>query len=319
LSRLNSDDYCEFTRLLIRHRGLKVNTLNHGGAMVECIFHEDWNPSLSISFSRGQYHCFQCGRGGSLSSLSKMSEAFGRPITLVLNKTEDLDDLNYEPIPTEKPLIRRVFHPLDIRGRFINYLNSDRCLDYVKRRGISKAVAGSMRFSYCAEAYINGTYFKDRLIIPIFDPHGLYMNVEGRELEKTGKKCIYPKGAIKPLYEWYKLDKNKILYLFEGIIKLAVARTDTFFANSSTTMGCLFSDYQLNQLKLFPSITLVRDMDDAGLEMANKLKRIFNGNLHVWSLTNMAIKDVDEIPTILNTTVQLYRESGGFVEDVDFM
>ena len=100
---------------------------------------------------------------------------------------------------------------------------------------------------------------------------------------------------------------------------MAVARTDTFFANSTTTMGCLFSDFQLKQLQQFPSITLVRDMDDAGYEMAVKLKEIYKGNLHVWYLSNPAIKDVDEIPTILNMTVKEYREQGGFGEEIEFM
>ena len=321
MSRLNADDYSEFTKLLIRHRNLKVSSMNREGAMVGCIFHEDWNPSLGINFAKGQYHCFQCGKGGSLSALSKESEAFGKPITLVLNKIQDWDTLNSSEqiYPTEQPLVRRIFTPLDIRGRFIPYYNSDRALAYIKRRGITKEVADRMHFQYCAEAYINGTHFVDRLIIPVFDPNGLYMNVEGRALKEGDLKCLYPKKAIKPLYNWYELDHTQTLYLFEGLIKMAVARTDPFFANSSTTMGCQFSTYQLNKLQEFSSITLVRDMDDAGLDMAKKLKQIFNGNLHVWSLTNMAIKDVDEIPTDLLTTVKQYRESGGFVEEVEFM
>jgi hypothetical protein len=293
--------------------------MNRESAMIECIFHEDWNPSLGINFVKGQYHCFQCGKGGSLSTLSKENEAFGKPITLVLNKEQDWNDLNLEPTPTEQPLVRKIFTPLDIRGRFVPYYNSDRALDYIKRRGITKEVADLMQFMYCSEAYINGTHFVDRLIIPVFDPNGLYMNVEGRAIEKIDLKCLYPKKAIKPLYEWYKLDHTKTLYLFEGLIKMAVARTDPFFANSTTTMGCQFSDYQLNRLQEFPSITLVRDMDDAGHQMAVKLKEIFNGTLHVWNLTNIVIKDVDEIPTILTITVKQYRDSGGFIEDVEFM
>lgn len=319
MSRLNTNDYFEFIKLLIRHKGLKVKSISQDTAVIECPFHEDWNPSLSVSFSRGQYYCFQCGKGGSLSALSREYEAFGKPITVVLNKMDDWDTLNPSE-PYEKPLVRKVFSSLDIRGRFIPYYNSDKALGYIKRRGISKDVADAMQFMYCKEAYINGTHFVDRIIIPVYDEDGNYINVEGREINGSDTlKCLYPKKGIKPLYEWYRQNCAETLYLFEGLIKMAVARTDTFFANSTTTMGCLFSDFQLKQLQQFPSITLVRDMDDAGYEMAVKLKEIYKGNLHVWYLSNPAIKDVDEIPTILNMTVKEYREQGGFGEEIEFM
>ncbi len=123
---------------------------------------------------------------------------------------------------------------------------------------------------------------------------------------------------MKPLFEWYSLDTENTLYIFEGILKMAVARGDDFFANSSATLGSMVTDYQLSQLNKFKSVTLIRDMDDAGMIMARKIKEKYTGNYKVWLLSS-SIKDVDEIPSVLNMGVKEYREQGRFIEDIEFL
>ena len=309
-----TDDY----KLAVRKLRLKTkDSLTSSSAMFECPFHSDYHPSLSINFDTGCWNCFQCHRGGHLTKLSYLM--INKSLMVLLNIKPDLSDLNEVMVEEKEQVYRRkVFHTLDIRGRFIPYYNSDRAKEYIRKRGISFNIADSMKFQYCTEAYINGTYFKDRVIIPIYDNDGNYINVEGRAIEKSDLKCLYPKSGVKPLFEWYSLNTENTLYLFEGILKMAVARSDTFFMNSSATLGSMVTDYQLSQLNKFKSVTLIRDMDDAGMVMAKKIKEKYIGNYKVWLLSS-SIKDVDEIPSVLNMGVKEYREQGGFIEDIEFL
>lgn len=288
-------------------------------ALFTCCFHKDNSPSMGFNFIKGQYHCFQCGRSGTINNLSK--ELTGKYLKQLLDKVDDLDSLNIqqEYNNDSNRYVRKTVHPVDIRGNMIPYYNSERALGYLERRGISVEVATAMDMRYATEIYINGSYFEDRLLIPVYNKKGDIVNVEGRAIEKTAeKKCLYPYRTIKPLYEWYKLDTLNPLFLFEGIIKMAVARTDSFFANSSATLGSQISEYQLIQLNNFHNVVLVRDSDDAGIIMAQKVKKFYNGNLQVWTLADSKIKDVDEIPTTLGITVKEYREKEGFLLDISF-
>jgi hypothetical protein len=155
-------------------------------------------------------------------------------------------------------------------------------------------------------------------MIPVYDETYTHINMEGRAVISSDLKCLYPRLAIKPIFEWYKLDTNKPLYLFEGLIKMAVARQDPTFANSSTTMGCFISDFQWKQLHKFKSITLVRDYDEPGRLMAVKMKDIFKGQFSV-KHTTQGIKDVDEIPTELSMTMSEYMTRYDLANDVEFI
>ncbi len=313
----------------IQKLGVKCdyNFSHKNNAMFHCHFHEDWTPSMSINFVKGIYNCFQCGKSGSISKL--IYEETNQTIESYLGIIQDLDSLN---LPSEldsyKDYIRanassRTFGekipPLDIRGIVSPFFKESRALAYLRRRGIPEAVAKRMEIGYSKEIRFNGTLFIDRVLIPIYDADRIMINIEGRAVEKSDPtKCLYPKGATKPLYEYYKLDINESLYVFEGIVKMAVARSDPFFTNSTATLGSKISEYQLNQLKDFKNVVVVPDNDIAGEELVIKIKDNYKGNLSVLRISDSEIKDVDEIPSQTGMTVEEYRNNGGFVLDSFF-
>ncbi|MFH2059836.1 MAG: CHC2 zinc finger domain-containing protein [Pseudomonadota bacterium] len=50
-------------KLLIESKGIKLKKIGKGYFGL-CPFHNDKNPSLSITPSKNEWHCFGCGKGG---------------------------------------------------------------------------------------------------------------------------------------------------------------------------------------------------------------------------------------------------------------
>lgn len=280
-----------------------------------CYRHKETRPSLNVSPEKGIYHCFSCDDGGTINSLC--IKVTGRTQADILGLAGDAfamfqrDRPKYEPPPekTEKDCA-----PLDIRGVVVPFEESDTALAYLATRGIPVSVAQSMNMMYTEEAYINGTHMSKRLLIPIYDDIGRWINVEARDTTfQHPAKCLYPHNTTKTIYEWYKLDKEAPLYLFEGIVKMAVARSDEFFKNSTAMMGTGLVPYQIRLLNLFKHVILVPDNDAPGQKLIDKLQQNLTNKFSTYKIVDSTLKDVDEIPTKRHTSVKEYRENGGFV------
>ena len=51
----------------------------HGWVKVLCPFHDDHNPSLSVSLEHGGFHCFTCGEHGTLIDFHMTSKGLSFP------------------------------------------------------------------------------------------------------------------------------------------------------------------------------------------------------------------------------------------------
>jgi DNA primase len=291
-------------------------------AFFSCCFHtKDNTPSLRINFEKGGFHCFGCGESGSISNLIWRKTGIGMSRFLGLEK-DDLDKLSKkeEEVITRK--IAPVARDLDIRGVLIPFNMSEMAKTYLQSRYISLLTAAKMNMKYTTAAYISGahvqedkTFFKDRLMIPIYNDNGQMINIEGRDVtSQQKKKVLYPVGGRKVLYEWYKLDKNSPLFVVEGLIKLGALRSDSYFENSSSTMGNMISPLQVNQLNLFKEVVIIPDNDQGGIAMIRFFKEVLNTStkISVYRIGNPDVKDVDDIPKKTGKTVEQFRLGGGF-------
>lgn len=289
-------------------------------AFFRCCFHfKDDTPSLSINFEKGGFHCFACGESGNISSLIWRQKKMSLNEWLGLEK-EDLDKL----VERDEEIRERRIVPedrnLDIRGVLVPFNVSMPAKQYLVKRYIDSITATRMNMKYTEEAYISGasikedkTYFHKRLMIPVYNEKGLMINIEGRDVSfQQEKKCLYPIGGRKVLYEWYKLDIHKPLYVVEGLIKLAVLKSDKYFENSSTTMGNMISPLQIDQLNLFDEIMLIPDNDKGGMAMLAFFQKVLNTKITVYRIVDPSIKDVDEIPKKTGKSVEQFRLDGGF-------
>jgi hypothetical protein len=311
MPRFTSDQYK--SAILKLNIASRENYSSKDRAFFYCALHHgDKTPSLSINFKLGVYHCFGCGESGTIPHLVR---------TLTNRSMEDFlnlknEDLTKMVLKKDEEPVRKTIQPdraIDIRGIMVPWNVSKEATAYLNKRYITSNIATRMNMKYIEEAYVNGTYFKKRLCIPIYNENGFIVNLEGRDTTfQQQQKCLYPALAKKIIYEWYKLDKEKPLYLFEGLIKMAVARSDKFFNNSSTVFGNMISQRQLLILNMFKEIRLIPDNDKGGLVLIRFLSKSLTTKLSIYEIVDHDIKDADEIPEKTGKSIEQFRLDGGF-------
>ncbi len=93
-------DHIRETVLLSEIVGQYVSDIRDGyGGQAQCLcpFHDDHNPSMSISDTKGVYHCFACGAGGNIFSFVERQEGCSFPEAV--QHLVDLADLDVEIVP----------------------------------------------------------------------------------------------------------------------------------------------------------------------------------------------------------------------------
>ena len=322
-------------------------SVKHNSIMGHCPFQTDKHPSFSVDLDRALCHCFSCGYNGKLRGLFR--EITGHSINKELGiKWEAQDEATFvnpfkETVKEDLSATPDVHIALD--GAFIPVDKDPDVCKYLMQRCIPVSVAKSMRMSFATMARSFDTfepnnkdqmvYFTKRLVIPIYE-RGKLLSCEGRDIygkeyyynmlrrkgmnpdEHEYKKCIYPRGAsTSTLYDIDKLDSSRRLYFVEGIMDLAVLRTDSFFntKNSTAIFGASISERQRYFLKQF-DFTYIIDNDLAGFL---SLRRLMDSLKEApvkrdWKFVvppfhDQGVKDVGDIPVKTGKTIEQCRKA----------
>ena len=322
-------------------------SVKHNSIMGHCPFHTDKHPSFSVDLDRALCHCFSCGYKGKLRGLFR--EITGHSINKELGiKWEAQDEATFvnpfkETIKEDLSATPDVHIALD--GAFIPVDKDPDVCKYLMQRCIPVSVAKSMRMSFATMARSFDTfepnnkdqmvYFTKRLVIPIYE-RGKLLSCEGRDIygkeyyynmlrrkgmdpdEHEYKKCIYPRGAsTSTLYDIDKLDSSRRLYFVEGIMDLAVLRSDSFFntKNSTAVFGASISERQRYFLKQF-DFTYVIDNDLAGwLSLRRLMEALKEAPIkRDWKFVvppfhEQGVKDVGDIPVKTGKTIEQCRKA----------
>ena len=322
-------------------------SVKHNSIMGHCPFHTDKHPSFSVDLDRALCHCFSCGYNGKLRGLFR--EITGHSINKELGiKWEAQDEATFvnpfkETVKEDLSATPDVHIALD--GAFIPVDKDPDVCKYLMKRCIPVSVAKSMRMSFATMARSFDTfepnnkdqmvYFTKRLVIPIYE-RGKLLSCEGRDIygkeyyynmlrrkgmnpdEHEYKKCIYPRGAsTSTLYDIDKLDSSRRLYFVEGIMDLAVLRTDSFFntKNSTAVFGASISERQRYFLKQF-DFTYVIDNDLAGwLSLRRLMEALKEATVkRDWKFVvppfhEQGVKDVGDIPVKTGKTIEQCRKA----------
>lgn len=342
----------EISNQIIQRLGLLNNFLNiNQKIMVSCPYHQDRHPSASIKITetgKGLWHCFSCGLGGgSLRSLFRDLRGYS------INKELDIpyDKQNENDIKSlfEKDKIEVDYSippnvSISLTGSFLPVEKSPLAKEFLKKRCITKEAINSMKMRYAISAKSFSTEdkndktkwvnFTNRLIIPIYE-NGKLLSCEGRDLEgkeifekrmeQRGikdyiyKKCIYPTGAsTSTLYQLDKLDKSKTLFFTEGLMDLAVLRTDPYFneTNSTAIFGATITKRQIFLLKQFDSFCYICDFDKAGFlslkKLYNELSKENDFLQKDWRFiippfVKQGIKDIGDVPVKSGKSIEQCR------------
>lgn len=295
--------------------------------MVSCPFHKDKTPSMGINLKKGVCNCFSCNFSGSVEKLYK---------TITGQSLREVSGLNGDSFSSYRPLnlfntpnwddnsLKSVFITYN-KQDFISIENSFECLNYLESRGIPIEVAHNMKMMYCEDSRINGTRFYRRLIIPIYE-NGKLISFEGRRIfkEDPDPKVLYPKNCtVNSLYDIDNLNKEKRVFAVEGLMDLAVLRSNEFFKNSTAIFGAKLTHRQLYLFRKFKQVIYIPDLDAAGEETLEKFKNAKLDNIYVLAppkeINGVSIKDVGDIPKSGITIQQLLNNRWmDYVKKLDF-
>jgi len=213
-----------------------------------CPFHEDTNPSCSISIEKGVFHCFSCDAKGDLYAF--LAAAVGVSRTVVQRHIE---------AGTSTPAGCSDENTCTWNRKL---LESPAKLKFLRTKGITKADI---------EKYLLGHNGK-RYSIPIYAANGSLVNIR-KYLPKGKRKYINTKGCGgAALYPIERLEHNRLV-ITEGEFK-AILLNSMGIPAISMTGGAKTWPPEWGQLFKGKEVFILYDIDDAGLAGAKKVARL---------------------------------------------
>ena len=281
--------------------------LKKSGANFVCVcpFHDDKNPSMSVSPSRGIFHCFSCKAGGDAIKFVMDYEKLSYPEAV--EKIAGLQNftLNYvrggEPAKENK-------HILENANAFYRSLlyKTPAAVEYLYSRGITDELIDKFELGFAPESAQtirllqneqiepkealevgivkqneNGIYasFINRITFPIYTHAGRLVGFGGRTISGNPAKYVNsPQSAVfdkSTLFYGYHLAKREIftknqIIITEGYMDVIMLHK-AGFNNAVAVLGTALTTKHLPLLKRGEiSVILCFDGDDAGINAATK-------------------------------------------------
>ncbi|MDO5046761.1 DNA primase [Campylobacter sp.] len=290
--------------------------LKKSGANYVCVcpFHDDKNPSMSVSPSRGIFHCFSCKAGGDVIKFVMDYEKLTYPeaiekIAMLSNFT-----LNYVKSERENPKENK--HILEKANAYYRSLlyKTPAAIEYLYSRGVTDALCAKFELGYAPdsiqtirlleneqilpnealEAGIvkqneSGIYasFIQRITFPIYTHTGKLVGFGGRTLgDHPAKYVNSPQSEIfdkSTLFYGYHLAKRDIhaknqIIITEGYLDVMMLH-HAGFTNAVAVLGTALTQKHLPLLKRGElSVVLCFDGDSAGINAAVKSAHLLAQN-----------------------------------------
>lgn len=210
--------------------------LKKSGANFVCVcpFHNDKHPSMSISPSKGIYHCFSCKAGGDAIKFVMEYEKLG--YVEAIEKLASIYNvaLEYTSSKNEPKIDKKILENLNLHYKTLLYKNPE-ALNYLKSRSITDAIIEKWELGWAAASQNtlnllqneniepkealevgaikqneSGYYasFINRIIFPIYNHLGRLVGFGGRTISDNPAKYINsPQSQI--------FDKSKIFYGYD--------------------------------------------------------------------------------------------------------
>ncbi|WP_086296464.1 DNA primase [Campylobacter devanensis] len=210
--------------------------LKKSGANFVCVcpFHNDKHPSMSISPSKGIYHCFSCKAGGDAIKFVMEYEKLG--YVEAIEKLASIYNvaLEYTSSKNESKIDKKILENLNLHYKTLLYKNPE-ALNYLKHRSITDSIIEKWELGWAASSQNtlnllqneniepkealevgvikeneNGYYasFINRITFPIYNHLGRLVGFGGRTISDNPAKYINsPQSQI--------FDKSKIFYGYD--------------------------------------------------------------------------------------------------------
>lgn len=299
-----------------------------------CPFHDDHNPSMSVSEEKGLFTCFVCHKTGNVFSFVQDYEnvSFLEAVKIVASKVGIEVDTGYK----ETSKYDKHYEAVDLALKFYqNNLKSKdgiKALDYLKKRGITDEIIEEFNIGYAGTNFDTITklltnkgfdeqilidtglsargqtlydLFRNRITFPIHTPNGqpvgfsarIYEDVKEAKYINTKETPIFKKGNI--LFNYHRAQNEarrvKSLIVVEGQMD-AIRVYASGIKNVVATMGTALTDNHIKLLKkLNVPIILCMDNDDAGEKATIQNGELLSkANVELKILRLSGAKDPDE-------------------------
>lgn len=268
-----------------------------------CPFHDDTNPSMSVSPSRQIYKCFSCGATGTVFKFIMDYENIS--FMEAVKKVADLGGIVVNIGKIHKKKTNTELHQIyDLSLKFyINNLNTAQgreAKEYLNKRNISEDIIKEFQIGLALKKdtlskilikkfkpedvlksglvgkndYGYYDLFYERIMFPLYDLDGnpvaysgrIYNREDNSKYFNTIETEIFKKGEL--LYNYHRAKdearrKNKVL-IMEGFMDVIRAYT-IGVKNVVATMGTAVTEVQANLIKrMAKEIILCFDGDEAG-------------------------------------------------------
>ena len=306
----------DITLQAVQYLGLKYR--RQGDQLtVSCPFHKDTRPSMGIQLSTGRYHCFSCNRGGHIAGMFK--ELTGQSMYKALGLNNDkfsifgMSGTSFMPDWYNSDPAKNINLAADFAKMQSPYM-SDLCSEYIRQRGIQAPLVRKYGLRYADNMMINGTWFKKRLVVPVYE-EGKLISLEGRRLVDDGTpKVLYPRNcSVNTLFDIDNLNRDDTLYVVEGLMDLFVLKSCDVFQNSTSIFGACLTKRQQDLLSQFRDVVMIPDSDEAGQKPIEILKERQASNISILRLPaevdGKPIKDVGDLPKIGSSVQALVDKS----------
>ena len=275
-----------------------------------CPFHNEKTPSFHVVPDRKMYHCFGCHAGGSVINFYMEVEktSFYEAVVALAKKSgvelvfEGNVDYAEKPEENQKELYKELY--TRVAGSFSYILTQTpqgkKAKDYLDNRGVSEEIAEMFGLGYSPDDGLwlrkflesknyskefldnsglfskknsNYSFFRNRLMFPIWDRNGKVVAFSARLLDGDGPKYInssdlvtYKKGET--LYAFHLAKKaireKKACILCEGNMDV-IAYHSAGITNAVAPMGTSLTEEQLRLINSFAdTLILSLDTDEAG-------------------------------------------------------
>lgn len=312
--------------------------------MALCPFHDDKTPSMSISATKGLYHCHACGASGNAIRFVMEYERLSfhdavQKIAALFNVT-----LAYEKGHTET----KKSHLLPSLALFYHnkLFKHEEILQYLFSRAISEDSINEFEIGYSGNSYDTLRFldeqrlsrkealecgiltqgndkdyarFANRIIFPIYSSTGVVVGFGGRTLSADKNVAKYlnsPQSKIfnksKILYGYHlakqMIYKQKSIIVCEGYFDVIMLH-QAGFKNVVATLGTALNEGHLYLLnKDNPRIYICYDGDNAGINAAFKAAKFLSQNNKDGGV--IILKDgLDPADMVAQNKVELFKEA----------
>ena len=294
--------------------GAKVKLIRKGREYQACCpFHNEKTPSFTVNEAKGFYHCFGCGAHGDIVKFEM--EANGLPFLDALKKLADragvpmpqLSHENREKAEERKSQYEIMEMAVKFFEKNLRLTGGRAALDYLYNRGFNDDIIAKFRLGYAPnnnglKAWLAGKgvsehdmielglaslseksngrvfdFFRDRVIIPIFDKANRPIAFGGRVMD--GSQPKYLNSPETPIF-----NKRHVLYnlnnardkayearkiiVCEGYMDV-IALSKYGFEYAVAPLGTALTEDQIAEAwKICPVPTLCFDGDGAGIKAA---------------------------------------------------